>query len=70
MFWAEFSQFNSSLFDRVVGQVEVLAGQVNSRGRSASNAYNYIEHSVFWAPRYLGGGGGGGGGGAGNRDWY
>ena len=40
MFLAESSQCNSPLFNRVAGQVEVLAGQVNFRGslpRLASN---------------------------------
>ena len=32
MFWAGSSQWNSPLFNRVAGQVDVPAGQVNSRG--------------------------------------
>ena len=43
MFWAESSQCNSPLFNRVAGQVEVLAGQVNFRGSLPCLASNVLE---------------------------
>ena len=43
MLGAESSQCNSALFDRVVGQVEVWAGQVNFRGSLPCSASNVLE---------------------------
>ena len=51
MFWAESSQCNSPLFSREVGQVEVLAGQVNFGGslpRSAGNVLEPMLHLVCY----------------------
>ena len=42
MFWAESSQFNSSLFNRVVGQVEMPAGQVNFKAACPA------QQVMFW----------------------
>ena len=50
MFWTDSSQCNSPLFNRVAGQVEVLAWQVNLRGSlpcSASNVLEPMLHPVF-----------------------
>ena len=43
MFWAESLQCNSHLFNRVAGQVEVPAGQVNFRGSLPCLASNVLE---------------------------
>ena len=41
--WAEPSQCNSLLFNRVEGQAEVPAGQVNLRGSFPCSASNVLE---------------------------
>ena len=43
MFWAESSQCNSTLLNRVAGQVEVPAGQVNSRSNLPNLASNDLD---------------------------
>ena len=43
MFWAKSSQCNSLLLNRVVGQVDVLVGQVNFEGSLAHLASNVLE---------------------------
>ena len=43
MFWAEPSQCKSPLFNRVAGQVEVPAGQVNLRGSLPHSASKILE---------------------------
>ena len=44
-FWQS-SQYNSPLFNRVAGQVEVPAGQVNFRGSLPCSASNVLEPAV------------------------
>ena len=56
LFWAKSLQCNSPLFNRDMGQVEVLAGQVNFRGTlpcSASNALEPMLHPVTAHVRIL-----------------
>ena len=51
MFWAKASQSNSPLFNRVTGQVEVTAGQINFRVSlpySASNVLEPMLHPAAW----------------------
>ena len=43
MFWAESSQCNSPLLNRVAGQLEVPTGQVNFRGSLPCSASNVLE---------------------------
>ena len=47
MFWAESSQCNSPLFNRVAGQVEVPAGQVNFRSSLPCWASNVLEPMLY-----------------------
>ena len=50
MFWVESSQCNSSLFNRVAGQVEVAAGQNNFRDRMHRRSSNVLEPMLHPPP--------------------
>ena len=54
MFWAESLQYNSPLFNRVAGQVEVLVGQVNYRGSLPCSASNILEPILHPALQIIG----------------